>query len=221
MSEQVQQQARDAQGAVEGDLVVPLATATLPVTNTAEEVSTSARFTAGVLTGFAEDVSTFDTGVDQLNARWESLGPVTEAMEMRARDELLEDLQGQYTRLEQDLDEAAAVAARMLDRGPNDSDIAALTTAGLMPSAIALNDPALSSALAAGTGVVFNPAATAEQRAAWWAGLSAAERRAVLTAYPSAVGSGDGLPAEARDEANRILLEADLAELQIKEHSGT
>ena len=67
VSEQVQRRAQDAQGAVEGDLVLPLATATLPVTTTAEEVSLSATFTAGVLTGFAQDVSTFNAGVDQLN----------------------------------------------------------------------------------------------------------------------------------------------------------
>lgn len=221
MTQQVEQQAQDAQAAVEGDLAIPLATAAAPVSATAAEVSLSARFTAGVLTGFAEAVSTFNAGVDLLNRRWESLGPVTEPIEMKARDELLEELRSEYAALDHSLDESAASAARMLNRGPNDTDIAALNAFGLMPAAVPLNDPALSSALDRGAGILFSTSATAEQKASWWAELSAAERRAVLAAYPSVVGSGDGLPAEARDEANRILLESDLVELQVKEHSGT
>ncbi|WP_309127910.1 alpha/beta hydrolase [Microbacterium sp.] len=56
---------------------------------------------------------------------------------------------------------------------------------------------------------------------AWWRGLSAAEQDALITAYPDRLGSADGLPASARDAANRLLLEADLADLEMKEHEGT
>jgi hypothetical protein len=42
--------------------------------------------------------------------------------------------------------------------------------------------------------------------AAWWAGLSAAEHAALVAAAPAVVGRLDGVPAWARDEANRLLL---------------
>ena len=42
--------------------------------------------------------------------------------------------------------------------------------------------------------------------AAWWAGLSAAEQGALVAAAPAALGSLDGVPAWARDRANRLLL---------------
>jgi pimeloyl-ACP methyl ester carboxylesterase len=55
----------------------------------------------------------------------------------------------------------------------------------------------------------------------WWDGLSAEERAAVTAAYPETIGSADGLPASARDDANRILLDDDLATLEDKEADGT
>jgi len=55
----------------------------------------------------------------------------------------------------------------------------------------------------------------------WWNGLSEAEQNAVIAAYPEKIGSTDGLPASARDRANRLLLESDLAELHQKEADGT
>lgn len=60
-----------------------------------------------------------------------------------------------------------------------------------------------------------------EDVAAWWEGLSEEEREAVTSAYPDVIGSTDGLPASARDDANRILLEDDLARLGAKEDDGT
>lgn len=55
----------------------------------------------------------------------------------------------------------------------------------------------------------------------WWKSLSEAEQNAVIAAYPQKIGSADGLPASARDRANRQLLESDLAELHQKEADGT
>lgn len=55
----------------------------------------------------------------------------------------------------------------------------------------------------------------------WWEGLSEAEREAVVSAYPELVGSADGLPAAVRDDANRVLLDDDLATLRSKEADGT
>lgn len=43
--------------------------------------------------------------------------------------------------------------------------------------------------------------------ATWWAGLSAAAQRAAIAGTPAAVGALDGVPAWARDRANRLLLE--------------
>ncbi|MGF2948612.1 alpha/beta hydrolase [Microbacterium alcoholitolerans] len=54
----------------------------------------------------------------------------------------------------------------------------------------------------------------------WWAGLTQTEQDAMLAAYPDLLGGADGLPAWARDDANRQLLESDLAELAQKEADG-
>ena len=48
-----------------------------------------------------------------------------------------------------------------------------------------------------------NPAAVA----AWWAGLSERDQRAVILSASAAVGALDGVPAWARDRANRLVLE--------------
>ncbi|GAB2456489.1 hypothetical protein GCM10027062_40890 [Nocardioides hungaricus] len=63
--------------------------------------------------------------------------------------------------------------------------------------------------------------ASPQQVSDWWAGLSEAEREAVIAAYPRLVGAADGLPADARDQANRVLLDDDLATLAAKEEDGT
>ncbi|NYE35863.1 pimeloyl-ACP methyl ester carboxylesterase [Nocardioides cavernae] len=63
--------------------------------------------------------------------------------------------------------------------------------------------------------------ATPEEVQRWWEGLSEAEREAVIAAYPERIGQGDGLPADARDQANRVLLDDDLARLASKEADGT
>lgn len=47
--------------------------------------------------------------------------------------------------------------------------------------------------------------------AAWWEGLTPAQREAAVAADPAAVGALDGLPAWARDRANRLLLADALA----------
>ncbi len=55
---------------------------------------------------------------------------------------------------------------------------------------------------------------------AWWNSLSEAERDALIAAYPDRLGSTDGLPSSVRDAANRLLLESDLADLEMKERNG-
>lgn len=56
---------------------------------------------------------------------------------------------------------------------------------------------------------------------AWWKGLTQAAQESLIAAYPERLGSADGLPASARDAANRLLLRSDLADLEMKEHEGT
>ncbi|QFZ74826.1 hypothetical protein GFH48_17485 [Streptomyces fagopyri] len=46
-----------------------------------------------------------------------------------------------------------------------------------------------------------------KDNAAWWDGLSAQERAAWISLQPDFVGALDGLPAEVRDEANRIVFD--------------
>lgn len=58
--------------------------------------------------------------------------------------------------------------------------------------------------------------ATAQQNAAWWKGLSPEEQEAYLSARPDLVGALDGLPAEVRDEANRIVFAEKQAEYQLR-----
>lgn len=63
--------------------------------------------------------------------------------------------------------------------------------------------------------------ASPEQVRDWWEGLSEAEREAVVTAYPERIGAADGLPASVRDDANRVVLDDDLATLGSKRDDGT
>ena len=58
------------------------------------------------------------------------------------------------------------------------------------------------------------PGVTPEQTAEWWRSLSESEQDALIAANPQEIGSADGVPAEARNEANRILLDNDIAVLE-------
>jgi hypothetical protein len=51
--------------------------------------------------------------------------------------------------------------------------------------------------------------ATPEQNAAWWAGLSPVQREVITLTDPDLIGNRDGIPAPARDEANRARLDAE------------
>jgi hypothetical protein len=57
------------------------------------------------------------------------------------------------------------------------------------------------------------PAGDPKQSAEWWQGLTDDQKQLYLTAYPERVGGLDGLPATARDQANRLALRAHLGEL--------
>ncbi|SDC54112.1 alpha/beta hydrolase [Streptomyces prasinopilosus] len=58
--------------------------------------------------------------------------------------------------------------------------------------------------------------ATPRQNADWWKGLTADEREAYLATRPDLVGRLDGLPAEVRDEANRVVFEEKRSEYRLR-----
>jgi uncharacterized protein YukE len=76
-------------------------------------------------------------------------------------------------------------------------------------------DPA-DAALAAAPGA----GATPVEVHAWWTGLTRAQHRAVIAASPGSVGNRDGIPPGARDAANTLALERDLAEWGYLEDQG-
>ncbi|RYB94614.1 hypothetical protein EUA93_09825 [Nocardioides oleivorans] len=80
--------------------------------------------------------------------------------------------------------------------------------------------PPLAEAAINRPGAPGSGASPAETKA-WWDGLTEAEREAVIAAYPDRIGQGNGLPADARDQANRVLLDDDLARLASKRADGT
>jgi hypothetical protein len=55
-----------------------------------------------------------------------------------------------------------------------------------------------------------------EQVNQWWEGLSEAEREALLNEHPEWVGPVDGIPSEARDIANRTLLDNEITGLETR-----
>ncbi|WP_028656113.1 alpha/beta hydrolase [Nocardioides sp. J54] len=56
--------------------------------------------------------------------------------------------------------------------------------------------------------------------AAWWRSLTAAERAALVAAYPALIGNLGGVPADARDAANRAAVGADVDELTARQDKG-
>ncbi|MFD6261897.1 alpha/beta hydrolase, partial [Micromonospora chalcea] len=63
------------------------------------------------------------------------------------------------------------------------------------------------------------PGAGPAEVSRWWAGLSAAERRWLVGREPDRIGRLDGVPAAARDQANRLLLGDRRTELLARRHA--
>ena len=59
-----------------------------------------------------------------------------------------------------------------------------------------------------------------EQVARWWEGLTREQQQAVVVASPGSVGNLDGIPAGARDAANTVALDRDLATWGMLEEAG-
>ncbi|MFD7979041.1 alpha/beta hydrolase [Streptomyces sp. NPDC059071] len=56
-----------------------------------------------------------------------------------------------------------------------------------------------------------------QRSADWWAGLDEGERRFYLAAFPEQLGALDGLPATARDQANRTVLDTRINDYALRE----
>jgi len=78
-----------------------------------------------------------------------------------------------------------------------------------------VEDPA-DAALAAAPGSGAPPA----EVTAWWQSLTRAQQRAVIAASPGSVGNRDGIPPAARDAANTVALDRDLADWGFLEERG-
>lgn len=59
-----------------------------------------------------------------------------------------------------------------------------------------------------------------KENAKWWAGLTEQERQEYLDAYPEKIGWLDGIPSADRDEANRKVVDLQLAEYDMKKQHG-
>jgi pimeloyl-ACP methyl ester carboxylesterase len=66
----------------------------------------------------------------------------------------------------------------------------------------------------------LGPPTDPKKRAAWWAALTPEEKQRLVAAYPQRYGAMEGLPAEGRDMANRILLDKDIADLEERVRLG-
>jgi hypothetical protein len=70
----------------------------------------------------------------------------------------------------------------------------------------------------AGIAAVLPPPGGSDERATWWSGLSAADRLTAIREIPGRIGQLDGLPAWARDQANRELVDRALADPSLPGH---
>ncbi|HSU07831.1 MAG TPA: alpha/beta hydrolase [Pseudonocardia sp.] len=67
----------------------------------------------------------------------------------------------------------------------------------------------------AAIGVATPPDGTPADSAGWWSALSPAAQRMVVAEHPEWVGNRDGIPSAVRDEANRALLDGQVARLDV------
>jgi hypothetical protein len=94
----------------------------------------------------------------------------------------------------------AQAAAGQVDDGPRTTSLAGASLAGHLGGGLSALGPP--------------PGGTAADNAGWWASLSAAERFTLVVSRPELIGNLDGIPAQARDAANRVRLPEERAALQ-------
>ncbi|HYJ70502.1 MAG TPA: alpha/beta hydrolase [Nocardioidaceae bacterium] len=197
----VQHGVNRATDAIDGDLTFPMEQSSHPVVYLGRDVAAGAYFASGAIMRFAEAVKTYNTGVDRLNKQI----PEGEFDTLTGgRAETLHVLEAEQARLEGDLDDEAGRVAAMLERGPNAKDLAYLKSHGYLMPLDPKDLPAI-------------PTGSPADIRAWWAGLTLAHQAALIAYAPRRLGNLNGLPAEVRDEANRIVLAEDYAALKAKD----
>ena len=184
--------------AVDGDLTFPMSTAAAPVIRTGANVARTARFASGAVMFFAQAVQAYDRGIDRLNAQVHE-GEFDAMSAGKAAK--LQRLTAERAQLEADLDAAASRVAAMLERGPNAEAMRFLRNHGCVLPLDLLDSRVLRSAMAA-----MPPGTDPDAIRRWWDSLSLAQQVAVMAAHPEQLGNTDGLAAEIRDEANRLVL---------------
>jgi hypothetical protein len=141
---------------------------------------------------------------------WDALGPAAGRAQELAGHALVLDA----------LTEAALpIAAEALDAARAAGSAA--RTAEEAVSGLSVAGPDGVPDLLARLGPLVSPAVPAglppRDVAAWWAGMSAAEHAALVADDPAAIGDLDGVPAWARDAANRLLLDRALADPTLRD----
>ena len=197
-------------GQVDGDVRDGLIAAVLPRRRDADRLAGNGLFAVGLLKDWANDVDTFDLGVDGLNSRWATIvGQRITSEPQRAL------LSADYATLVGALDDAAQRIATRFAKGPTDAEVRRLIREGLIPLTAAHLYPSLTltasdtyfaMAAAGATGLTPPAGVTPEQVMAWWTGLGTGGQAQLITANPEFVGTTDGIPAADRDTANRARL---------------
>jgi hypothetical protein len=208
----VRKGAARATDAVDGDVRFPMAKAPAPVIRNGSKVTEMAQFVGGAMLLFAEAVRAYNTNIDGLNAR---LREDERGLDPGGPANKLRELEAERARYEAVLDDDAARVAGMLRRGPNAADEQYLREHGLF-TYLDPNDPAVQSALRR----MPEPGDDPQAWQRWWASLTLAQQVAVMALHPDRLGNANGLPAEVRDEANRIVLAEDYRKLTEKKASG-
>ena len=117
-------------------------------------------------------------------------------------------------------EEALRLASRaVVDAGRADEALGGLGVVGAF-APVSFDDLASLAGLGGPRGVPELPASRRPAAvASWWAALSAGARRELIAARPESVGGLDGVPAWARDRANRFLLARMLADPGARGHA--
>ncbi|MGH3931233.1 MAG: alpha/beta hydrolase, partial [Pseudonocardiaceae bacterium] len=119
------------------------------------------------------------------------------------RDEVTDRVEQVLRRATELATDLAAVmtqaAAGRIDDGSGTTTLAGAALAGHFEGGLATPEPP--------------PGGSAADNAGWWASLPPAERFTLVAAHPELIGNLDGIPAQARDSANRIRLPEERAAL--------
>jgi hypothetical protein len=111
-------------------------------------------------------------------------------------------------------DTRPAVQAEIVDRVEQVLRASAVLDADLATLLMAVAQ-AGSTGSPAAIGVATPPDGTPADSAGWWSALSPAAQRMVVAEHPEWVGNRDGIPSAVRDEANRALLDGQVARLDV------